>query len=354
MKKFMFLLMVVFVLALAACGTSDDDNAGGSSDGNNSDSQENTDKEETNGSQDAQEQIYIGITQIVEHPSLDAAQEGFIAALKDNGYVDGENLELDVQIAQGDMNNNKTIAQKFVGDKADLILGISTPSAQSVLSETKDIPVLFTAITDPVGAQLVESFENPGGNATGTSDTHPDAIKNTMETIAKFFPDAKNVGIIYNSGEQNSEVNVENAKEVMPDLGLEPVEVSVSTSAEVKQAAESLVGRVDVIYVPKDNTVVSALESVIDVANSEDIPLFVGESDSVKRGGFAGFGFEYFDLGYQTGEMAIDILKNGKSPSEIPVTYPDTLELVINVAAAKEQGIELTDEMKENAVLVGE
>lgn len=349
MKKLFYVIAVIgLFLLLTACGTSDSNqqSQGGDAQETNETSENSTD----DAKKDA-EPIKIGITQIVEHPSLDAAREGFIKALEENGYTQGENVEIDVQIAQGDMNANKTIAQKFVGDNVDLILAISTPSAQSVLSETKDIPVLFTAITDPVGAQLVESFENPGGNATGTSDTHPEAIPNTIKTIAEFFPEAKNVGIIYNSGEQNSEVNVSRAKEVMAEIGLEPVEASVSTTAEVKQAAESLVGRADVIYVPKDNTVVSGLEAVIAVANQEDIPLFVGESDSVKRGGFAGFGFEYADLGYATGEMAIDILKNGKKPSEIPVQFPKTLDLVINENAAKEQGIEITDAMKEKATI---
>lgn len=298
------------------------------------------------------ETIHIGITQIVEHPSLDAAREGFIKALADNGYKEGQNLELDIQYAQGDMTNNMTIAQKLVNDGSDLILAISTPSAQAAAQATQDIPVLFTAITDPLGAKLVESIEKPGGNVTGTSDTHPDAIKNTIKTIKDFFPNAKNVGVIYNSGEQNSVANVNVAKDAMKAHGLTPVEATVTNSSEVKQAADSLVGRADVIYVPKDNTVVSALESVIKVANEKDIPMFVGESDSVKRGGFAGYGFEYFDLGYTTGEMAVDILKNGKKPADIPVGFPEELNLVINETAAKEQGVELTEEMKKGAQLV--
>jgi putative ABC transport system substrate-binding protein len=335
-KKCM-LLMISGLLLLTACGTQTASKPESASEGGNN----------------QQKTVKVGITQIVEHPSLDAARKGFLAALKDGGYVDGQNLKVDLQIAQGDSSNNITIAQKFVADKDDLILAISTPSAQAAAKATKDIPILFTAVTDPLGAKLVQNLEKPGGNVTGTSDTHPDAIKNTMKTIKDFFPNAKKVGIIYNSGEQNSVVNVENAKKVMKDYGLEPVEATLSNSSEVKQAAESLVGRADVIYVPKDNTVVSALESVISVANAKHIPLFVGESDSVKRGGFAGYGFEYYDLGYQTGKMALEILK-GKKPSDIPVGFPDKLQLVINKKAADAQGIKLTDEMKKNAVIVGE
>lgn len=332
MKRILTGILCSSLLLLSACGSG---------------------SEEAGGSKEEKETVKIGITQLVEHPSLDAAREGFIAALKDAGYEEGKNLKLDYQNAQGDMNNNMTIAQNLVADDNDLILAIATASAQAVVQSTKEIPILFTAITDPVGAELVESFEKPGGNVTGTSDTHPDAIKNTMNAIKSFFPDAKKVGMIYNSGEPNSVVNVENAKKALKELGLEAVETTISASSEVKQAAESLVGRTDVFYIPKDNTVVSALESVITVANDKNIPTFVGESDSVKRGTFASYGFEYHDLGYTTGKMAVDILK-GKKPSEIPLGFPESLELVINKAAAEQEGITLTEEMLKDARIVGE
>lgn len=202
MKKGLAVLLSGAMLLLAACGG-----------GGNQASGEKKD-----------EMVKIGITQIVEHPSLDAAREGFIEALKDAGYEEGKNLKLDYQNAQGDMNNNASIAQKFVSDKNDLILAIATASAQAAVQATKDIPVLFTAITDPVGAELVQSMEKPGGNATGTTDTHPDAIKNTIAAIKKFIPGAKKVGIIYNNGEPNSVVNVKNAKEALEAAGLEAVE----------------------------------------------------------------------------------------------------------------------------------
>ncbi|WP_102272786.1 ABC transporter substrate-binding protein [Cytobacillus massiliigabonensis] len=332
MKKILTGILCSSLLLLSACGSG---------------------SKEAGGSKEEKETVKIGITQLVEHPSLDAAREGFIAALKDAGYEEGKNLKLNYQNAQGDMNNNMSIAQNLVADDNDLILAIATASAQAVVQSTKEIPILFTAITDPVGAELVESFEKPGGNVTGTSDTHPDAIKNTMNAIKRFFPDAKKVGMIYNSGEPNSVVNVENAKRALKELGLEAVETTISASSEVKQAAESLVGRVDVFYIPKDNTVVSALESVITVANDKDIPTFVGESDSVKRGTFASYGFEYHDLGYTTGKMAVEILE-GKKPSEIPVGFPESLELVINKAAAEQEGITLTEEMLKDAKIVGE
>ncbi|MFD1737205.1 ABC transporter substrate-binding protein [Bacillus salitolerans] len=292
-------------------------------------------------------QIVIGVTQIVEHPSLDAAFDGFKQALEDNGYKEGENVKYDVQIAQGDMNNSQTVANNFVGDKVDLIFANSTPSAQSALNATKDIPIIFTSVTDPIGAELVKSFEEPGGNVTGYTDTHPEAIAQTFDFIIEEMG-AKKVGVIYNAGEQNSEVQVEKIKEIASSAGIEIVEASVSTSADVKQATDSLVGRVDVIYVPKDNTVVSALESVISVANDKDIPLFVGELDSMKKGAIAASGFSYFDLGYSTGLMAIKVLEGAK-PSELPVGVPEELNIVINTLAAKEQGVEIKDSWKDLA-----
>ncbi|MEK5100992.1 ABC transporter substrate-binding protein [Cytobacillus sp. FSL M8-0252] len=336
MRKLLAGLIGSSMLLLGACGSSGADEASGSE-----------------GNEKVQEVVKIGITQIVEHPSLDAAREGFIAALKDAGYEEGKNLELDYQNAQGDANNNMSIAQNLVNDDNDLILAIATASAQSVVQSTKDIPILFTGITDPLSADLVKDLDNPGENVTGTSDTHPDAIKNTIASIKKFVPEAKTVGIIYNDGEANSIVNVENAKKALEENGLEYALTAISTSSEVKQAAESLVDRSDVFYIPKDNTVVSALESVITVANKEKIPTFVGESDSVERGTFSSYGFEYHDLGYKTGEMAIEIL-NGKNPGDIPVGFPDNLELIVNKSAAEKQGVELTDELLEGAKVIGE
>jgi putative ABC transport system substrate-binding protein len=332
MKKILALILCGLIMLLAAC-------SGGS--------------KPTSSGVKNEKVVKIGISQLVEHPSLDAAREGFIAALKDAGYVEGKNLKIDYQNAQGDVNTNMSIAQKLVGEKNDLILAIATSSAQAVVKSTKDIPVLFTAITDPVGAGLVKSLDKPGGNVTGTSDTHPEAIKKTIAAIKTFVPGAKKVGIIYNSGEPNAVVNVKNAKIALKADGLEPVETSISTSSEVKQAAQSMVGRVDALYIPKDNTVVSALESVIEVANSQKIPTFVGEGDSVKRGTFASYGLDYQDLGYSTGKMAVEILK-GKKPSDIPVGFPENLQLYINKKAAQQEGITLKDDLLKGAKIVGE
>lgn len=308
-------------------------------------------KEASNGSQagGGEKKTYkIGLTQFVAHPSLDAATEGFKKALEDEGFKEGDNIEYDFQNAQADMNNTQTIANNFIGDKVDLIFANATPSAVSALNSTKEIPILFTSVTDPVGAGLVEAFDKPGDNITGTTDNHPEGTAKTIDFIVE-EAGAKTIGVIYNSGEQNSEVQVAEVKKLAEAKGAKIVEASISTSAEVKQATESLVGRVDAIYVPTDNTVVSALESVISVANSKKLPLFVGELDSMKRGAIAASGFSYFDLGYQTGKMAAEILKGNKKPSEIPVELPSSLTLMINKKAAKEQGLEVKQEWEKIA-----
>jgi putative tryptophan/tyrosine transport system substrate-binding protein len=289
----------------------------------------------------AEKEFKIGITQFAPHPSLDAATEGFKKALKDKGIK----ATFDEQNAQADMNNTQTIANNFVGDKVDLIFANATPSATAALNATKEIPIIFTSVTDPVGAGLVEAFDKPGKNITGTTDNHPDATKKTIYFITEEVK-AKKVGVIYNSGEQNSVVQIKEVKKLAEEKGAKLVEVSVSTTAEVKQAAESLVGRVDAIYIPTDNTVVTALDSVISIANSKKIPLFVGELDSMKKGAVAASGFSYFDLGYQSGLMAAEILSGKKKPSEIPVELPSSLKLVINKSAAEAQGLKVKDDWK--------
>ncbi|MER2237981.1 MAG: ABC transporter substrate-binding protein, partial [Psychrobacillus sp.] len=218
----------------------------------------------------------IGVTQIAEHPSLNAAYDGFKKALEDAGIE----AEYDHQIAQGDNSINTTIATNLVSANVDLIFANSTGSAQAALSATQDIPIVFTSVTDAVGAELVESMEKPGGNVTGTIDSHPDAIANTMKFLKEELGATK-VGMVFNSGEQNSRSQVDSVKELLEDMDMTVVEASVATTADVKQATESLIGKVDSMYIITDNTVVSALESVISVANENKIPVMVGEFDSV-------------------------------------------------------------------------
>ncbi|RHW42101.1 ABC transporter substrate-binding protein [Neobacillus notoginsengisoli] len=325
MRKYAKAMSFALAGMLLLAGCADKESAGG----------------KTGGGEEKEKKYTVGVSQFAPHPSLDAATEGFKKALEDKGLK----VEFIDQNAQGDQNNTRSIAQNFVGDKVDMIFANATPSAQAALSVTKDIPILFTSVTDPVGAGLVKSFDKPGDNITGTTDNHPDATKKTIDFMTKEVG-AKKIGIVYNSGEQNSVVQVEAVEKLAKDNGASLVKVSVSTSAEVKQASESLVGRVDAIYIPTDNTVVSALESVISVANSKKIPLFVGELDSMKKGAVAASGFSYYDLGYETGEMAAEILTGKKKASEIPVALPQSLTLMINKKAAEAQGLTVKDEWK--------
>lgn len=325
MKKGILLLLVAMAMSvLAACGTEGESDSSG--DG---------------------ETYTIGATQIVEHPSLDSAYEGFQAAIEDAGL----NVEYDFQSAQDDQNNAMTIANNFVADGVDLIFANSTPSAQSALQASNGIPLLFTSVTDAAGAGLVESMDQPGENITGVLDLHPEAITKTIEFIDQNFKDAT-IGLIYDSGEANSIAQIEAVKEAVEGTSLSTAEATVGNSSEVQQAATSLVGEADLFYIITDNTVVSALETVVGVAEEQDLPLIVGEPDSVKRGGFAAYGFEYYDIGYRTGEMAVEILTGEKTPADIPVEYPPEIDLYLNKDAAEAQGIEWNSAWEKDAELV--
>jgi len=299
------------------------------------------------GSSGSGKQYKIAISQIVEHPSLDATREGFLAALKDAGIVEGENLKLDYNNAQGDPNNNMTIAQKIAGEKYDLVLGIATLPAQALASQVKNSPVMFAAVTDPLDAKLIDNLEKPGGNVSGASDTNPEAITQLMDFIAGNFPDVKTVGVVLNQGEPNAVVMTNLAEKALEKHGIKIVKASVTNTSEVKQAAESLVGRADAIYITLDNTVVEAVSTVIQVANDNDIPFFSSDRDSVEKGAFATVGFKYYDHGYQAGQMAVQVLKEGKKIGDLKVTVPEKLDLILNLKAAAEQGITVTDAMKE-------
>ena len=295
----------------------------------------------------ANQVMRIGVIQIVEHPSLDAARQGFIDLLAEKGYVAGEKVSYDLQNAQGDISIANTIAQKFLVERPDLILAIATPTAQAVANVITDIPILITAVTDPVAAGLVESMELPNTNVSGTTDLTP--VAKQIELLLKFQPDTGKVGIIYNAGEVNSLVQVEIARRVCQEKGLKLVEVTADTSANVLQAAQSLAGRVDAFYVPTDNTVVSAIESVVMVAEDYDLPLIVGEADSVERGGLATEGLSYYSLGRQTGEMALKVLRGKARVENLPIESQQTTRLVINAAAAEKMGIKIPVQLTEAA-----
>jgi putative ABC transport system substrate-binding protein len=289
--------------------------------------------------------LVIGITQIVEHPALDAARDGFKEALEEAGFKEGIDVVYDLQNAQGDFTNAISIAQKFNDDKVDLIVAIATPTAQAALQVNNEIPIIINAVTDPVAASLAKSWESSGNNLTGMSDAAPN--KQQVELIPQFLPAAKNVGTIYNAGEANSVVQVEVAKEVCEELGLKMIEVTVSNSSEVLMAAQSLAGRVEAIYIVTDNTVVSALESVISVCNRQKIALIVADPSTVDKGALASYGIDYFSLGKKSAAIALQIIKGAK-PSDIPIqtiTDPNELQFVVNLDTAKTIGISVSEEI---------
>ncbi|WP_407649405.1 ABC transporter substrate-binding protein [Brevibacillus composti] len=292
-------------------------------------------------------QLKIGVVQIVEHPALDAARDGFISQLAKNGFEEGKQVVYDKQSAQGNMDTAIQIAQKFNSDKVDMILAIATPTAQAAAQTTSDIPILFTAVTDPVEAGLVKSMEKPEGNVTGTSDMNP--VEEQLKLVKELKPEAKTVGIIYSSGEVNSKVQVDAAKAVSDKLGLAIHEAAVTSPTEVKQAAESMVGKVDAFYVPTDNLVVSSISAVLGVAESQKIPVIAGEENSVKSGAIATYGIDYTKLGEQTADMAAKILKGEAKPADMPVETQADMKLVINKKAAEKMGVTIPQAMLDRA-----
>lgn len=284
----------------------------------------------------------VAVTQIVEHPALDAAREGVKDELAEQGFVVGENIEWVFENAQGSIPNTVSIAKKFAGLKPNVIVSIATPSAQAVAGSAKGIPHIFSAITDPVGAGLAVSLAEPGNGTSGVSDLLP--IKAHMELVKKVVPNLGTLGVIYNSGEANSITLVRLVKEAAQEMGFSVKEATVAKSTDVLSAAQSLVGKVDAIYVPTDNTVISVFESVVKVAEQAKIPLIAGDTDSAKRGAAAALGFNYYDLGRQTGVMVAKVLR-GEDPGTFPVETVQKTELYVNPAAAERMGITLSEEL---------
>ncbi len=294
--------------------------------------------------------LQIGIVQIVEHPSLNTIRESLIKELGAQGFKDGENIVIDYQNAQGDQTNLKTICQKFVNNKYDLIIAIATPSAQAAVGETKEIPIVFSACTDPVGSGLVSNLEKPGQNVTGTSDAV--SAEKIMELAKRITPGIKTVGALYTSSETNSVSVVNNLKDYAAKNSLTVVEATVTNSSEVQQAVSSLVGKVDAIFSPIDNTVASAMPLVAQVANKAKKPVYVGADSMVKDGGLATFGINYTILGQETAKMAAEIL-NGKNAGDIPVKTMTDMDIYVNKDTAAAIGVTIPDDVLKAATIFG-
>lgn len=291
------------------------------------------------------EVIKIGVNQLVKHDALDASYRGFIDALKEAGYKDGENIKIDYQNAQGDQPTAATIATKLVNDGNDLILAIATPSAQAVANATKDIPILVTAVTDPAASGLVASNDAPGGNVSGTSDLTP--VKQQIELITKLVPEARKIAVLYCSSESNSKIQANMALTAAEEYGLEAIEATVSNTNEIEQVVQSLAGKVDAIYAPTDNTIASGMPTVAMVANQNKIPVICGEEGMVDKGGLATYGIDYYKLGQITGRQAVKIIKEEATTDQMPIEYlPDEeYTLKINEETAKQLGIEIPKDL---------
>jgi len=290
--------------------------------------------------------VTVAVTAIVEHPALDAARKGVLDALTAAGYKEGENLKFVFESAQGNPATAAQIARQFAGDEPNVIVPISTPSAQAVVSTTRDIPVVFTAVSDPLGAQLVKNMDKPGGNVTGLSDMSP--VGEHIALIKEILPSVKTIGYLYNSGEANSVSLLAALKAEAEKAGITIVESAATKSAEVQGAARALVGRADAIYIPTDNTIISALEGAVAVAEESKLPLFTADTDSVSRGSIAALGFNYYDVGKQTGEIVVRVLK-GENPGDIAVKTAAGSDLVINKAAAAKMGVTLPESVVSRA-----
>ena len=282
----------------------------------------------------------IGILQQLEHVALDQSREGFVQALKDNGYVDGENMVLDIQNAQSDQSNLQTMSERLVNEENQLILAIATGAAQTVAGKTKDIPVLITAVTDPVDAGLADSMEKPGTNVSGTSDASPMAEQ--IDLMLQLCPGVKTVGLMYTSSEDNSVLQINQMKAILDAKNLKYVEQTVTNSNDVQQATQSLVTKCDAIYIPTDNVLASSMALVGAVANEAKVPVICGEAGMVESGGFATIGIDYYNLGYQTGEMAVKVLQ-GADVSTMPVETQKEYDYVVNGETVQALGIEIPE-----------
>ena len=280
----------------------------------------------------------IGVFQYTQHAALDEANEGFVAALEESGL----DCEIDQQNASGDSSATLTIGQKMVDDKKDLIFTIATPAAQAVAGLTSEIPVVLTAVTDPADADLVESNEAPGGNVTGTSDMNP--VEKQVELLQQLIPDAKKVAVLYCSAEANSKLQAELVAEACKKAGIETEDYTVANSGEIQTVVESMVGKVDAIYVPTDNVISNAMATVAMIANENKLPTICGEENMVTAGGLATYSIDYYEIGHMAGEMAVKILKGEAEPGDLPIGYlpEEELKLVVNEDTAELLGIDVS------------
>lgn len=287
----------------------------------------------------------VGLLQLTSHPALDLITQGIIDSLSEEGFVDGETMILDFQNAQGDQSNLNSMSTRFVSRGADVMVGIATPSAQALANSSQEIPIVLGAVTDPEGSGLVKSNEAPGGNITGVSDLTP--IKEQFSLIQEILPEAKKIGILYSSSEDNSIVQADQAIEIANEMGLETQVMTVSSTNDVSQVGATLAAQVDAIWLPTDNTIASAMNTLVSAADSNGIPIFPAVDTMVEEGGLATVGLDQYELGRLTGEMVAAILNGESDPATTPIRYLDKGEVIINEEKAKQLGITISPQLLE-------
>ncbi|MDO4280083.1 MAG: ABC transporter substrate-binding protein [Peptococcaceae bacterium] len=329
MKKWLAGALLGSMVVLAGCGGGNADSAGGSA-----------------ASEADADALQVGIVQLADHEALDRAREGFEDGLTDAGYTIGKDVVIDFQNAQGDQSNLDTITKQFASDKKDLVCAIATQAAVQMASASSEIPIVGTAITDYVAANLAKSDEEPGGNVTGTSDMNP--IDDQVALMQKLLPDIKTVGIIYSSSEENSRIQAELFKKSCDAAGIDVEEMTISNVNEIQQAATSLIGEdIQAVYVPTDNLLASAMTTLTGVTDEKQIPVFGGEIAHLSGGALATVSVDYYELGKQTGTMAAEILKEEAQPATMPIEMPETTTTAINSAAVEKLGITVPDDLAE-------
>lgn len=296
------------------------------------------------------EKVNVGIVQLVEHAALDAANKGFVEGLASKGYKECQNIAYDRQNAQADQSNLQNIAHRFVNNKVNLICAIATPAAQTVANVTSDIPIVATAVTDYKTAKLVKDNAKPGTNVTGTTDMNP--VEQQLDLLLKLVPNAKSVGTIYCSSEVNSQLQIEILKKAAAAKGVTVKEATVSNVNDIQQAARSLVGKVQAIYVPTDNVLASAMPTLVSVTEEAKLPVICGEGGMVKAGGLATLGVDYYKLGFQAGEMAADILSGKSKPADMAIQAQKEFKAMVNLKEAEKIGLKVPEDVLKGAELV--
>ncbi|HEL2071601.1 TPA: ABC transporter substrate-binding protein [Streptococcus suis] len=300
-----------------------------------------TQKEQSN-STNSTEKVKIGVLQFVTHDSLDEIYKGIKAGLEEGGYTTTDNLEIDFMNAEGDQSQVQTMSKKLVDNGNELLIGIATPAAQGLANATTELPIIMGAVTDPVGANLVTDLKNPGGNITGVSDQTP--VADAVSLIKEITPDAKTIGVLYSSNEDNSKIQVAEFKAAAEEAGYTVLEYAVASSNEIAATVEVASSKADVLFTPVDNTVASAFSTVVSVANKTKTPIFTSVEDMVEGGGIASVTLSQYDLGVATGKMAAKIL-DGANPADTPVQIFNEGTVVVNQKVAKELGITLSDDV---------